>query len=79
MPVDIVVGVPNFRFRETPSPLVLEATLRNALAEAAPQLCNGQQQPFSNAMYSQRSGEFRRNQAKANAGAEGGGSTCRAS
>src|SRR5690606_1630555 len=27
VPVDIVVGVPNFRFRGTPSPLVLEATL----------------------------------------------------
>jgi len=65
VPVDIVVGVPNFRFKGTPSPLVLEATMRNALAEAAPDIMgnNGQ---FSNAMYSQRSGEFRRNQAAAN-------------
>ncbi len=31
VPVDIVVGVPNFRFRGTPSPLVLEATLRKSV------------------------------------------------
>lgn len=74
VPMDIVVGVPNFRFRETPSPLVLEATLRNALAEAAPAIM-GQvmaNNSFSNAMYSQRSGEFRRNAANANDAAEGG-------
>ncbi|QDU31873.1 hypothetical protein ETAA8_70340 [Anatilimnocola aggregata] len=71
VPVDIVVGVPNFRFRGTPSPLVLEATLRNALAEAAPDLMGNGSQQFSNAMYSQRSGEFRREQAGANAGAQG--------
>jgi hypothetical protein len=62
VPIDIVVGVPNFRFRGTPSPLVLEATLRNALAEAAPDIMGNQSQ-LSNAMYSQRSAEFRRNQA----------------
>lgn len=74
VPIDIVVGVPNFRFRGTPSPLVLEATLRNALAEAAPAIM-GQamgNNSFSNAMYSQRSGEFRRNAALANDAAEGG-------
>jgi hypothetical protein len=38
VPVDIVVGVPNFRFRDTPSPLILEQTLRRSLQEAAPQL-----------------------------------------
>jgi hypothetical protein len=69
--VDIVVGVPNFRFRGTASPLVLEATLRNALAEAAPDLMGNTSNSLSNAMYSQRSGEFRRDQAQANAAAQG--------
>lgn len=68
VPVDIVVGVPNFRFRGTPSPLVLEATLRNALAEAAPDIMGNGQQQLSNAMYSQRSAEFRRTQAGGNLG-----------
>lgn len=63
VPVDIVVGVPNFRFKGTPSPLVLEATMRNLLAEAAPDIMGNQSQ-LSNAMYSQRSAEFRRNQAQ---------------
>jgi len=74
VPIDIVVGVPNFRFRGTPSPLILEATLRNALAESAPAIM-GQamaNNSFSNAAYSQRSGEFRRNAAQANDVAEGG-------
>ena len=71
VPLDIVVGVPNFRFRATPSPLVLEATLRNALAEAAPDLMNNSSNSLSNAMYSQRAGEFRRDQAQANAAAQG--------
>jgi len=71
VPLDIVVGVPNFRFRTTPSPLVLESVLRNALAEAEPNLMgNGSQ--LSNAMYSQRSSEFRRNAALANADPNGG-------
>jgi hypothetical protein len=71
VPVDIVVGVPNFRFRGTPSPLVLEATLRNALAEAAPDVMGNSNNSFSNSLYSQRSSESRRNQAQANAGAQG--------
>ena len=71
VPIDIVVGVPNFRFRGTPSPLVLEATLRNVLAEAAPALMGNQNNAFSNAAYSQRAGEFRRDQAQANAAAQG--------
>ena len=74
VPIDIVVGVPNFRFKGTPSPLVLEATLRNALAEAAPAIM-GQamaNNAFSNAMYSQRSSEFRRTAAAASGVAEGG-------
>jgi hypothetical protein len=74
VPVDIVVGVPNFRFKATPSPLILEAALRNALAESDPAIM-GQimaNNSFSNAAYSQRSGEFRRTAANANAAAEGG-------
>ncbi len=71
VPIDIVVGVPNFRFRDTPSPLVLEATLRNALAESAPLLMNNSSNGLSNAMYTQRSGEFRRMQANANDAANG--------
>lgn len=72
VPIDIVVGVPNFRFRETPSPLVLEAVLRNTLVQAAPQLMGMGNNALSNAMYTQRAGEFRREQAHANAVAEGG-------
>ena len=61
-PIDIVVGVPNFRFRTIPSPLILEQTLRNALQQAAPQIM-GQfsNNAFSNALLTQRAGEFRRN------------------
>ena len=70
VPLDIVVGVPNFRFRGTPSPLVLEATLRNALAEAAPDLMGNPSNSMSNAMYSQRAGDFRQEQAQANGVAE---------
>jgi hypothetical protein len=61
-PIDIVVGVPNFRFRTLPSPLILERTLHNALAQAAPHLM-GQQygnNAFSNALFSQRGGERHR-------------------
>ncbi len=53
--LDLVVGVPHFRFREVISPLTLEKQLRHALAQAAPQLM-GQ---MSNAMFTQRSGEWR--------------------
>jgi len=59
VPVDIVVGVPNFRFRSVVSPMVLEKVLKDTLAQAAPQIMGGQ--GFSNAMFSQRSGEFRGN------------------
>ncbi|WP_254508532.1 DUF4139 domain-containing protein [Anatilimnocola floriformis] len=69
VPVDIVVGVPNFRFRGTPSPLTLEATLRNALAEAAPDLMSNGGNSLSNAMYSQQVASVR--QERANAGAQG--------
>lgn len=53
IPVDIVVGVPNFKFKDTPSPLSLEQTLRNVLQQAAPQLMN---QSMSNSFLA-RSGE----------------------
>lgn len=54
VPVDIVVGVPNFRFKDTPSPLSLEQTMRNVLQQAAPQLMN---QMMSNSTFAARSGE----------------------
>lgn len=70
VPVDIVVGVPNFRFRNLVSPMVLERVLKDTLAQAAPQLMGGQ--AFSNAMFSQRAGEFRGD--ARSYGDEGGGS-----
>ena len=70
VPLDIVVGVPNFRFREIPSPLVLEKVLRNTLAVAAPALM-GNRNDLSNQLYSQRAGDFRRQGANANAADEG--------
>ena len=72
VPIDIVVGVPNFRFRETVSPLALEQTMRNTLLQAAPNLMGQMRNDFSNGSYSQRSGEFRRNAAQASAVAGGG-------
>jgi len=54
--VDLVVGVPNFRFKDVVSPMSLEATLRNTLQQAAPQLMS---QSMSNVLFSQRAGEFR--------------------
>lgn len=59
-PIDIVVGVPNFRFRGLPSPLVLEQTLRDALSQAAPQLMGQSRQDLSNVLFTQRAGEFHR-------------------
>lgn len=47
VPIDVVVGVPNFRFRDVVSPFVLERDLRDALRQAAPQLM-GQQTMASN-------------------------------
>lgn len=55
--LDLVVGVPNFRFRHTVSPLVLERTLRNALYSAAPDIM-GRQNAYSNAMFAQRAAEW---------------------
>jgi hypothetical protein len=53
-PVDLVVGVPHFRFKNAPSPLSLEKVLRNALSTAAPQLMGNE---MSNAMFSSRARE----------------------
>jgi hypothetical protein len=53
--IDLVVGVPNFRFKDVVSPMSLEATLRNALRQAAPQLSN---QAMMNTM-TQRMGDLR--------------------
>jgi hypothetical protein len=57
-PFDLIVGVPNFRFRDVASPLTLEGMVRNALAQAAPSLM-GQMNNLSNAMFTQRAGEWR--------------------
>ncbi len=50
--VDLVVGVPNFRFKTTVSPLTLESTLRQALASADPSLRNN---AYSQVMMNQNS------------------------
>ncbi|MFL5349553.1 MAG: hypothetical protein ACJ8AT_32560 [Hyalangium sp.] len=57
-PFDLVVGVPNFRFRDIASPLSLESVLRNALTQAAPSLMNSAG-PMDNALFTQRAGEWR--------------------
>ncbi len=54
--VDLVVGVPNFRFKDVVSPMSLEATLRNTLQQAAPQLMS---QSMSNILLSQQVAEIR--------------------
>jgi hypothetical protein len=72
--IDIVVGVPNFRFRSLPSPLILEQTLRNTLTQAAPQLMNQfGNNAISNALFTQRAGEFRVERAQPPAEESGGG------
>lgn len=55
--VDLVVGVPNFRFKNVVSPLILEASLRHALTQAAPNIM-GMRGQLNNAMFTQRAGEF---------------------
>ncbi len=52
--IDLVVGVPNFRFKDSVSPLSFESILKNSLRETAPQLVG--QQMFSNVMMDQRMG-----------------------
>jgi hypothetical protein len=56
--LEFVVGVPNFRFGDVISPLSLERVMRDVLSQAAPQLM-GQQNFFSNALFSQRASEVR--------------------
>lgn len=60
VPLHVVVGVPNFRYKSSPSPMVLEASLKNVLAEAAPQVMLNQSiDQFSNTIYSQSTSDFR--------------------
>ncbi len=54
--VDLVVGVPSFKFNGTVSPMSLEQTLRSALAQAMPHLMNSNAM-LSNANFNSRSGE----------------------
>jgi hypothetical protein len=69
VPVDLVVGVPNFRFRKVVSPLSLEPTLQDPLVRAAPEIMD---QSTSNQMFSQRAGEFRGRRAEEAPAAPGG-------
>lgn len=69
-PIHLVVGVPNFRFREIVSPLVLEQTLRHALRQAAPQLM-GPGTMMSNSLFTQRRSEHRQ-RGRQPAGQDGG-------
>ena len=61
VPFHLVVGVPNFRFKSVPSPLTLESTMQNLLARASVALGSNRDlnSQMSNAMFTQRSGEFR--------------------
>jgi hypothetical protein len=54
--VDLVVGVPSFKFKGTVSPMSLEQTLRSALSQAMPSLMNSNF-AMSNAMFNNRAGE----------------------
>jgi hypothetical protein len=58
VPFDLVVGVPNFRFREVVSPFVLERTLQRTLQQAAPQIM-GQMHQASNVYIGHRGSEYR--------------------
>jgi len=60
-PVDFVVGLPTFRFKEVSSPLTLERALRQALAVVAPDLDNslGMQQSFGNVYQGPRARRLR--------------------
>lgn len=72
-PIDLVVGVPNFRFRKIVSPLILEKTLVDTLAQAAPQVMGQMMNnSYSNAMFSQRASEWRGNDQGGNRGGGGG-------
>ena len=55
-PVDLVVGVPSFKFKSTVSPMSLEQTLRSALTQAMPSLMMNNF-GMSNAGFNSRAGE----------------------
>lgn len=57
--LDLVVGFPNFRFKGVVSPLSLEATLRNALEQAAPGLMS---QQLAQVQFQNRAGEWNRDE-----------------
>lgn len=54
--LDLVVGVPSFKFKGTVSPMSLERTLRSALQQAMPSLMNNAF-GMSNANFNNRAGE----------------------
>ncbi|OJT25943.1 hypothetical protein BO221_08900 [Archangium sp. Cb G35] len=55
--LDLVVGVPNFRFRDVSSPLSLEGVVRQTLSHAAPSLMNSLNLA-NNATFSQNAGQW---------------------
>lgn len=55
IPLDLVVGVPNFRFKDVVSPMSLQASLENPLQRAAPDLMA---QSMARPLLTQRAGEF---------------------
>ncbi|MBM4030574.1 MAG: DUF4139 domain-containing protein [Planctomycetes bacterium] len=56
VPVDLVVGVPSFRFRNLASPLTFMGGIADPLRRAAPQIMD---QSMSNVLFTQRAGEVR--------------------
>ena len=59
VPIDLVVGVPHFRFADTPSPMVLESQMRDALTAVAADLMNQNSIQLSNRLFRSRSMETR--------------------
>jgi len=57
IPVDLVVGVPSFRFKNLASPLTLTGAIVDPLRRAAPQIMDPS--AGSNVLFSQRAGEVR--------------------
>ncbi len=58
--IDLVVSVPNFRFKTTPSPLALEQVLRSSLSAAAPGLMGASSvasQSYAMSSFSNRASE----------------------
>src|SRR5207253_10250961 len=58
--LELVVSVPNFRFKDTTSPLTLERVMRNALVAANPTFASRSNE-FSNSNYSRQAGAWRGN------------------